>query len=67
MQKQKPDNLVRKTSFEEEQRMKDEQFLSLSPAARLRIHEQLRKRIWGARYDSLTLEGLTVTKRLVDS
>ena len=59
--------IVRKTSFEEEQRMKDEEFLLLTPAERLRIHEQLRKRIWGTRYNKLTLKGLRVTKRSIDS
>lgn len=67
MQKAKSDTIVKKTSFEEEQRMKDEQFLSLTPAERLRIHEQLRKRIWGARYNKLTLKGLKVTKRSINS
>jgi hypothetical protein len=47
--------IVRKTSFEEEQRMKDEQFLCLTPAERLSIHEQLRKRIWGPLYNKVKL------------
>ena len=55
--------VVKKTSFEEEQRMKDEAFLNLSPAERLRIHEDLRKRIWGSQYNKLSLKGLRVTKK----
>lgn len=55
--------VVRKTSFEEEQRMKEEAFLMLSPVERLRIHEQLRKRIWGDQYNKLSLKGLKVTKK----
>ncbi len=55
--------VVRKTSFEEEQRMKEEAFLKLSPVERLRIHEQLRKRIWGDQYNKLSLKGLKVTKK----
>lgn len=55
--------VVRKTSFEEEQRLKDEEFLALTPAERLRIHEQLRKRIWGKKYNKLSLKGLKVIKK----
>ena len=54
---------VRKTSFEEEQRMKDEAFLRLSPSERLRIHEDLRKRIWGSKYNKLSLKGMSVRKK----
>jgi hypothetical protein len=56
--------VVRKTNFEEEQRMKDEDFLNLRPEERLRIHEELRKRIWGDRYNRLSLRGLKVLKKL---
>lgn len=55
--------VVRKTSFEEEQQMKEEDFLKLTPAERLRIHEQLRKRIWGDQYNKLSLKGMKVTKK----
>jgi len=55
--------VVRKTSFEEEQRLKDEEFLALTPVERLRIHEQLRKRIWGKKYNKLSLKGLKVIKK----
>ena len=56
---------VRKTSFEEEQRLKDEEFLKLTPQERLTIHEELRKRIWGKKYDNVSLKGLKVTKKTV--
>ena len=57
--------VVRKTSFEEEQRIKEDEFLKLKPAERLRIHEQLRKRIWGIQYNKLSLKGMKVTKKLM--
>lgn len=53
---------VRKLSPEEEQRMKDVAFLKLTPAERLKIHEQLRKRIWGKKYNSVRLKGLKIRK-----
>jgi hypothetical protein len=55
--------VVNKTSFEEEQQMKEEAFLRMSPAERLQVHEQLRKRIWGKDYNKVTLKGLKVTKK----
>ena len=55
--------IVKKTSFEEEQRMKDEAFLKLTPEERLKIHEQLRKRIWGSQYNKVSLKGLKVRKK----
>lgn len=54
---------VIKVSPEQEQKMKDEAFLKLTATQRLRIHEQLRKRIWGKRYNSTKLKGLKVVKR----
>lgn len=59
----KTKTVVRKTSLEDEQRMKDEAFLALSPGERLKIHEQLRKRIWGSQYNKLSLAGLKVRKK----
>jgi hypothetical protein len=58
--------VVRKTTFEEEQQSKDEAFLRLKPAERLKIHEQLRKRIWGEQYNKLSLKGLKVIKKPVE-
>lgn len=55
--------VVRKTTFEEEQRLKDDEFLKLSPTERLRIHEELRKRIWGKAYNKQSLKGLKVIKK----
>ncbi|GIL22136.1 MAG: hypothetical protein BroJett042_06490 [Bacteroidota bacterium] len=52
-----------KVTFEEEQQRKDLEFLKLTPAQRLQLHEIMRKRIWGSRYNKLTLKGLKVTKR----
>ncbi len=52
-----------KTTFAEEQRLKDLEFLKLKPAERLRIHEVMRKRIWGDKYNKLSLKGLKVTKK----
>lgn len=57
--------VVKKTTFDEEQRQKDEAFLKLKPIERLIIHEQLRKRIWGDRYNKVSLKGLKVVKRSV--
>lgn len=56
---------VIKTTFDEEQRQKDEAFLKLKPIERLIIHEQIRKRIWGKRYNKLSLKGLKVIKKSV--
>lgn len=66
MRRKKVQAVVVKTSFEEEQRMKEETFMQLSPAERLKIHEQLRRRIWGNRYNKLSLKGLKVTKTKPD-
>lgn len=54
--------VVKKYTAEEEQRLKDEEFLQLDPMERLRINEILRKRIWGKEYNKLKLKGLKVTK-----
>lgn len=54
-----------KTTFDEEQRQKDEAFLKLKPIERLIIHEELRRRIWGDRYNKLSLKGLKVTKKSI--
>ncbi|HEY0741437.1 MAG TPA: hypothetical protein VGD40_08245 [Chryseosolibacter sp.] len=54
--------VVKKYTAEEEQRLKDEEFLRLDPLERLRINEILRKRIWGEEYNKLQLKGLKVTK-----
>ena len=56
-------NIVRKMTPAKEQADKDAAFLRLTPAQRLKIHEQLRKKIWGARYNSIKLAGLKVHKR----
>ncbi len=52
-----------KTTFAEEQRLKDLEFLKLKPAERLRLHEVMRKRIWGDQYNKLSLKGLKVRKK----
>lgn len=67
MEPENDPNRIRKTTFAEEQREKDEAFLRLAPAERLRIHEQLRKRIWADRYDKMVLEGMKVIKRPIGS
>ena len=54
---------VVKTTFEEEQRAKDLAFLKLSPLERLRIHEQMRKKIWGKQYNKNSYKGLKVVKK----
>jgi hypothetical protein len=56
---------LRKTTFEEEQREKDEAFLKLKPTERLRIHEELRKKIWGQLYKHKSLRGMKVVKRKI--
>ncbi|HTH55784.1 MAG TPA: hypothetical protein VL728_07035 [Cyclobacteriaceae bacterium] len=61
----KRSNRVLKTSFDEEQKMKDEAFLKLKPLDRLRIHEEMRKRIWGDKYGKLSLKGLKVTRKTI--
>ncbi len=54
---------VKKVSFDEEQQLKDQTFLKLKPVERLRIHEQLRKKIWGAQYNKTTWKGVRVLKK----
>lgn len=54
---------VERTTFDQEQQRKDEEFLALTPLDRLRIHEEMRKRIWGPLYDSISWEGQKVIKR----
>jgi hypothetical protein len=61
----KKSNRVLKTSFDEEQKMKDEAFLKLTPLERLRIHEEMRRRIWGDKYNKTKLTGLKVTKKTI--
>lgn len=58
--------IVKKTSFIEEQENKDRDFLKLKPAERLKIHEELRKRIWGDLYNKTKLKGLKVYKKSRD-
>jgi hypothetical protein len=53
------------TTFAEEQRLKDLEFLKLKPAERLRLHEVMRKRIWGDKYNKLSLKGLKVLKKKI--
>jgi hypothetical protein len=65
MPAKKKELVVRKTTFDEEQQSKDEAFLTLAPAERLKIHEQLRKRIWGKQYNKLSLKGLRVLKKRI--
>jgi hypothetical protein len=65
MPKGKKKLAVIKTTFDEEQRQKDEAFLKLKPTERLAIHEELRKRIWGDQYNKLSLKGLKVTKKSI--
>jgi hypothetical protein len=62
MQQGKNKLVVKKYTPEEEQRLKDEEFLKLDPVERLRINEILRKRIWRKQYNKLKLKGLKVTK-----
>ncbi len=57
---------VVKTNTEAEQAAKDEAFLKLPPSERLRIHEELRRRIWRDRYNKLSLEGLKVIKTTIE-
>lgn len=52
---------LKKTTFDEEQQRKDEAFLSLTPLERLRIHEEMRRRICGERYNKYSWKGLKVT------
>lgn len=54
---------IKKTTFAEEQRLKDLEFLQLKPAERLRLHEVMRKRIWGDQYNKLSLKGMKVRKK----
>lgn len=55
--------IVHKVTFEEEQRMKDDAFLKLKPTERLRIHEELRKKIWGDLYRYKPPKGMKVVKK----
>lgn len=54
---------VHKTTPEQEQQLKDEFFLKLSPLERLQILEQLRRRIWYDRYNKFSYAGLRVVKK----
>jgi hypothetical protein len=54
---------LKKTTFAEEQSLKDIEFLRLKPIERLRLHEEMRKRIWGDKYNKLSLKGLKVLKK----
>lgn len=63
MVSQRKKMVVKKVTPETEQRMKDEAFLKLTPAERLKIHEQLRKRIWGEQYNKLSLKGLKIKRK----
>lgn len=58
--------VVRKTTFDEEQKAKDQAFLDLTPLERLKIHEQLRKRIWKDKYNKTSLKGMKVLKKKRD-
>jgi hypothetical protein len=57
--------VVRKTTFDEDQRNKDAAFLRLKPTERLRIHEELRKKIWGDLYRYKSLNGVKVIKKKI--
>jgi hypothetical protein len=57
---------VIRTTPEEEQRQKDAEFLKLKPSERLKIHEQLRKRIWGDLYNKTRLKGLKVIRKSIE-
>lgn len=63
MAKRKSKLVVTKTTPDEEQRQKDEAFLKLRPIQRLIIHEQMRKRIWGDKYNDVSLKRLRVIKQ----
>lgn len=54
---------VKITTFNKEQNQKDDEFIRLAPAERLKLHEIIRKRIWGDKYGTLVLRGLKVKKR----
>lgn len=54
---------VKRTTFDNEQSLKNQQFLLLTPTERLRVHEIMRKRIWGDKYNKISLKGLKVTKK----
>lgn len=57
---------VRKTTFEEEQKHKEDYFLSLDPIRRLEIAEETNRRIWSNMYESgYTYEGKRVTKKVM--
>lgn len=58
-------NTVRKTTFEKEQREKDEAFLKLKPTERLQVHEEMRKKIWGSLYKYKPLKGMKVIKKRI--
>jgi hypothetical protein len=63
MEKTPSKKRIKKTTFSEEQRWKDIEFLKLKPSERLRLHEVMRKRIWGDKYNKLSLKGLKVKKK----
>lgn len=56
---------IKKTNPAKEVLKKEAYFLSLSPKKRLEIHEETRKRIWGALYKkNKSFKGLKITKKL---
>jgi len=59
-----PGRKVKKTTFDEEQQRKDEAFLLLKPTERLLLHEEMRRRIWGADYEKVSWRGLKVTRKI---
>jgi hypothetical protein len=63
MLRKRSSNIVRRTSPEKEQADKDAEFLRLTPGQRLKVHEQLRKKIWGKKYNATRLAGLKVRKK----
>jgi hypothetical protein len=57
---------VKKTTFDEEQQRKDEAFMLLTPTERLRVHEEMRRRIWGEDYEKVSWRGLKVTRKILE-
>lgn len=57
---------LRKTTVDEDRNTKDAAFLGLPPEQRLKVAEELRRRIWRDRYDTPSLAGLKVRKKRME-
>ena len=58
---------LRKLTFDEEIKIKQDEFMSLKPVERLRHSEELAKRIWREKYKYKSLKGTKILKSKPES